>query len=122
MSSDHCVVSHDIICFVHQIVLPSQYVIAMVQVELIEPAVKGTLNVLKACSEVNVKRVVLVSSVAALAMNPSWPKGQVMDESSWSDKEFCRKTKVFKLMAHTYYLRHLKHNKPNVEILSVGEI
>lgn len=71
------------------------------EVELIEPAVKGTLNVLKACSEVNVKRVVLVSSVAAIAMNPSWPKGQVMDESSWSDKEFCRKTKNFYSLSKT---------------------
>ncbi|KAJ9554063.1 hypothetical protein OSB04_018108, partial [Centaurea solstitialis] len=34
-------------------------------VELIEPAVKGTLNVLKACCEVNIKKVVYVSSVAA---------------------------------------------------------
>lgn len=86
------------------------------QVELIEPAVKGTLNVLKACSEVKVKRVVVVSSVAALAMNPSWPKGRLIDESSWSDKEFCRNTKVFKLMTHRYIIRHLKHYKPNVEI------
>ncbi len=64
------------------------------KVELIEPAVKGTLNVLKACLEAKVKRVVVVSSVAALIMNPSWPKGQVMDETCWSDQEYCRNTKV----------------------------
>ncbi|KAK7820107.1 putative anthocyanidin reductase [Quercus suber] len=46
-------------------------------VEVIEPAVKGTLNVLKACLEAKVKRVVVVSSFAAVAMNPSWPKDQV---------------------------------------------
>lgn len=64
------------------------------QVELVEPAVKGTLNVLKACSEANVKRVVVVSSVAAVILNPDWPKGRVMDESCWSDKEYCRRTNV----------------------------
>lgn len=64
------------------------------QVELLAPAVKGTLNVLKACSEAKVKRVVYVSSVAALVMNPGWPNGEVMDESSWSDKEYCRRTEV----------------------------
>ena len=38
------------------------------QIDLIEPAVKGTLNVFKACqAEVKVKRVVLCSSVAALS-------------------------------------------------------
>ena len=61
---------------------------------MIEPAVKGTLNVLKACVEAKVKRVVVVSSISALVMNPSWPKDQVIDETCWSDKEYCRTTKV----------------------------
>ncbi|KAF5955855.1 hypothetical protein HYC85_008711 [Camellia sinensis] len=61
-------------------------------VQLIEPAVKGTLNVLKACSEANVKRVVVVSAGAAVFLNPEWPKGQVKDESCWSDAEYCRRT------------------------------
>ncbi|KFK31031.1 hypothetical protein AALP_AA6G059100 [Arabis alpina] len=61
-------------------------------VEVISPAVDGTLNVLKACVEANVKRVVYVSSAAALAMNPMWSKDQVLDESCWSDQEYCRKT------------------------------
>nr|KJB60134.1 hypothetical protein B456_009G291200 [Gossypium raimondii] len=41
--------------------------------EVIEPAVKGTLNVLKACVESNVKRVVVVSSGSAVSLNPRWP-------------------------------------------------
>ena len=65
------------------------YNIYFVKVELIEPAVKGTLNVLKACVESKVKRVVVVSSVAALLKKPSWPKGQVLDETCWSEKEYC---------------------------------
>ncbi|KAK6257299.1 hypothetical protein QUC31_000758 [Theobroma cacao] len=63
------------------------------QVEMIEPAVKGTLNVLKACLEENVKRVVVVSSVSAVSLNPRWPKGQIKDEACWSDKEYCTTTK-----------------------------
>lgn len=62
------------------------------EVELVEPAVNGTLNVLKACSEAKVGRVVVVSSVAAVLMKPNWPKDQVMDETCWSDKEYCRET------------------------------
>lgn len=46
--------------------------ITILQVELIEPTVIGTVNVLKACSEASVKRVVVVSSGAAAAMNPIW--------------------------------------------------
>lgn len=66
------------------------------QVQLMEPAVKGTLNVLNACSEAKVKRVVFVSSVAAIFMNPNWPAGQVKDENCWSDKEYCKRTNVCK--------------------------
>ncbi|KAK3014344.1 hypothetical protein RJ639_008937 [Escallonia herrerae] len=44
------------------------------QVEIIEPAVNGTLNVLKACFEGSVKRVAYVSSGTAVSMNPNWPK------------------------------------------------
>ncbi|XP_025012472.1 cinnamoyl-CoA reductase 1 [Ricinus communis] len=61
------------------------------EMELIEPAVKGTLNVLKACLEANVNRTIVVSSGAAVSMNPSWPKDQVKDESCWSDKQFQKK-------------------------------
>lgn len=71
------------------------------EVEVIEPAVKGTLNVLKACVEAKVKRVVVVSSIAALVMNPSWPKDQVIDETCWSDKEYCRTTKYWYTLSKT---------------------
>ncbi|XP_048129598.1 cinnamoyl-CoA reductase 1-like [Rhodamnia argentea] len=71
------------------------------EVQLLAPAVKGTLNVLKACSEAKVKRVVYVSSVAALMMIPSWPNGQAMDESSWSDKEYCRRTENWYCLSKT---------------------
>nr|XP_043613493.1 cinnamoyl-CoA reductase 1-like [Erigeron canadensis] len=59
------------------------------EVELIEPAVNGTLNVLKACCEVNVKKVVYVSSVAAVAVLPNRPD-RPLDETFWSDQDFCR--------------------------------
>ncbi|KAL7154469.1 hypothetical protein ABFS83_03G003900 [Erythranthe nasuta] len=60
------------------------------EVELVKPALEGTINVLKACSEAKVKRAVIVSSVAAVFMNPKWPKDRVMDETCWSDIEYCK--------------------------------
>nr|GLL34365.1 cinnamoyl-CoA reductase 1-like [Ipomoea trifida]GMD25972.1 cinnamoyl-coa reductase 2 [Ipomoea batatas] len=62
------------------------------QKDLVEPALNGTLNVLKACSESNVKRVVIVSSVSAVFVTPNWPKDKVKDETCWSDPEYCIKT------------------------------
>ncbi|CAN1330977.1 Cinnamoyl-CoA reductase 1 [Linum perenne] len=64
------------------------------QVELLEPAVTGTRNVVKACVETQVNRAVVVSSGAAVSMNPNWPKDKPMDESCWSDKEYCKTTEV----------------------------
>lgn len=60
------------------------------EVELLAPAVTGTMNILKACSDAKVKRVVVVSSVSAVMVNPNWPEGKAMDEDCWSDVEYCR--------------------------------
>lgn len=62
------------------------------EVQLMEPAVKGTLNVLKACSEAKVNRVIFVSSVAAVLLNPNWPTGEIKDENCWSDIEYCKRS------------------------------
>ncbi|KAM0883543.1 hypothetical protein ACQ4PT_031584 [Festuca glaucescens] len=61
------------------------------EAEIIAPAVTGTLNVLKACQEAKVKRVIMVSSGAAVFANPNWPEGKAFDEDSWSDEDHCRK-------------------------------
>nr|QVG73957.1 cinnamoyl CoA reductase [Asarum sieboldii] len=71
------------------------------EVELLEPAINGTLNVLKASSEAKVKRVVYVSSGAAVALSPSWPKDRVMDENCWSDKEYCRASENWYCLSKT---------------------
>ncbi|KAK1287953.1 Cinnamoyl-CoA reductase 1 [Acorus calamus] len=69
--------------------------------DLIEPAVMGTLNVLKAASESKVERIVVVSSVAAVAYNPNWPKDKVKDEECWSDEEYCKTNESWYCLAKT---------------------
>ncbi|KAJ4969677.1 hypothetical protein NE237_002776 [Protea cynaroides] len=64
------------------------------EAELIDPALKGTLNVLGSCAKApSVKRVVLTSSVAAVLFNgkPRTPD-VVVDETWFSDPEFCKET------------------------------
>ncbi|CAN6556392.1 unnamed protein product [Malus baccata var. baccata] len=41
--------------------------------ELLDPAIKGTLNVLNAAKHARVSRVVLTSSISAITPSPSWP-------------------------------------------------
>ncbi|EES14653.1 hypothetical protein BDA96_07G066000 [Sorghum bicolor] len=71
------------------------------EADVIAPAVTGTLNVLKACHEAKVKRVVVVSSVAAVFNNPNWPKGEAFTEDSWSDAEYCRKNEEWYFLSKT---------------------
>ncbi|GJS10077.1 cinnamoyl-CoA reductase 2-like protein [Tanacetum coccineum] len=56
---------------------------------MLEPAITGTRNVMKACLMNKVKKVVVVSSILAIAENPIWPHDQAMDENCWSDADYC---------------------------------
>ncbi|CAA0805801.1 NAD(P)-binding Rossmann-fold superfamily protein [Striga hermonthica] len=73
------------------------------QADLIDPALKGTLNVLRSCAKTpSVKRVVLTSSVVAIFANgkPRTPE-VVVDETWWSDPEFCRQTQQWYFLSKT---------------------
>ncbi|KAF3448164.1 hypothetical protein FNV43_RR08875 [Rhamnella rubrinervis] len=71
------------------------------EVEMIEPAVSGTRNVLDACTKSSIKRVVVVSSVGAVMLNPNWPKDKAMDEECWSDTDFCNTIENYYCLAKT---------------------
>ncbi|XP_042450629.1 cinnamoyl-CoA reductase 1-like [Zingiber officinale] len=90
------------------------------ETEVIEPAVTGTLNVLKACSEAKVKRVVVVSSIVAVVMSPD-AKGKILDESAWSDAEYCRKTESWYCLSKTLAEREAMNygEKHGLDVVSV---
>ncbi|OWM66668.1 hypothetical protein CDL15_Pgr010319 [Punica granatum] len=58
--------------------------------ELLEPAIKGTTNVLRAAKTVGVKRVVVTSSNCAITPSPSWPADKVNNEDCWTDVDYCK--------------------------------
>ncbi|KAK6138320.1 hypothetical protein DH2020_027904 [Rehmannia glutinosa] len=73
------------------------------QAELIDPALKGTLNVLRSCAKTpTVKRVVLTSSIAAVSYDdkPRTPQ-MVIDETWWSDPEYCTRVKKWYVLSKT---------------------
>ncbi|KAM0861780.1 hypothetical protein ACQ4PT_045642 [Festuca glaucescens] len=69
--------------------------------EVMEPAVKGTLNILDVCSSMKVQKVVVVSSTSAVHFNPNWPQGRPKDESCWSDKKVCMENELWYCVAKT---------------------
>ncbi|KAJ9698035.1 hypothetical protein PVL29_007239 [Vitis rotundifolia] len=73
------------------------------QAELIDPAVKGTLNVLGSCAKApSVKRVVVTSSIAAVAYNrnPRTPD-VVVDETWFTDPDFCKGLQLWYVVSKT---------------------
>ncbi|KAI9076918.1 hypothetical protein K1719_011168 [Acacia pycnantha] len=73
------------------------------QTELIDPAVKGTLNVLKSCAKSpSVKRVIFTSSTAAVLYNgkPTTPE-VVVDETWFSNPDICRENKLWYTLSKT---------------------
>lgn len=61
---------------------------------MVKVAVVGTRNVINAAAEAQVRRVVFTSSIGAMNMDPKRNPDAVLDESSWSDIDFCRKINV----------------------------
>ncbi|KAJ6961662.1 cinnamoyl-CoA reductase 1-like [Populus alba x Populus x berolinensis] len=62
--------------------------------KVMEPAVNGTKNVIMAAAEAKVRRVVFTSSIGTVYMDPNRSPDVVVDESCWSDLEYCKNTKT----------------------------
>ncbi|MBA0859085.1 hypothetical protein Goshw_003176 [Gossypium schwendimanii] len=96
------------------------------QAEIIDPAIKGTLNVLKSCAKVpSIKRVVMTASVASVMYNgkPLTPD-VVVDETWFSDAPFCKENKLWymasKTLAEEAAWRFAEENMINLVVLNPG--
>ncbi|BBN00554.1 protein MpDFR-like3 [Marchantia polymorpha subsp. ruderalis] len=67
--------------------------------EIVDPAVKGTLNVLKSAAKTKtVKRVVYTSSMSAVVCSDRFvnrSEDDVVDETWWTDPDFCQKLEMY---------------------------
>lgn len=96
------------------------------QTELLDPAVKGTLNVLRAAKESGVGRVVVTSSISAIFPSPGWPADVVKDESCWTDLEYCRQNELWypasKTLAEKAAWEFAKGNGLDVVVVNPGTV
>ncbi|BFG33859.1 hypothetical protein CerSpe_201340 [Prunus speciosa] len=69
--------------------------------ELLDPAIKGTLNVLTAAKQAGVIRVVLTSSIAAITPSPHWPSDKIKDEDCWTDVDYCKQKGLWYSLSKT---------------------
>lgn len=92
------------------------------KVEILDPAVNGTLNVLQSCKRnPTLKRVVLTSSSTALRIQEDIDPAVPLDESSWSSEEACHKYKIWyalaKVLAEKAAWKFAKEN--NLDLVTV---
>ncbi|KAJ4751020.1 Dihydroflavonol-4-reductase [Rhynchospora pubera] len=71
------------------------------QKDIVELAVQGTLNVLRAAKDCGIKRVILTSSTVAMAPNPHWPVDAVITEDCWGDVETLKKNELWYNLSKT---------------------
>ncbi|KAJ1410236.1 hypothetical protein SESBI_22150 [Sesbania bispinosa] len=103
---------------------PIQFIVNDPQAELIDPAVKGTLNVVKSCAKSpSVKRVVLTSSIAAVLYNgrPKTPE-VVVDETWFSNPDFLREHEMWYQFAKTSAEDTARKflNKNNIDLVVIN--
>lgn len=72
--------------------------------QFVPVAVEGTKNVINAAADVGARRVVFTSSYGAVHMDPNRSLDTVMDESCWSNLDFCKRKGVNfeNAKCHTY--------------------
>jgi anthocyanidin reductase len=109
--------------FVFQVATPIHLASQDTEKDLVQPAIKGVLNVLKACVKAQtVKRFIYTSSAATITVNSLEGTGIVVDENNWSDVEFLNSTKqawangyaLSKTLAENEALKFAKENKFSV--------
>ncbi|KAL5980148.1 hypothetical protein ACLOJK_036615 [Asimina triloba] len=72
------------------------------EVEILDPAIKGTLNILSSCKKnPYLKRVVLTSSSSAVRAREIFDGQNLLDESSWSCVDLCKRLKIWYALSKT---------------------
>ncbi|KAL5553182.1 hypothetical protein UlMin_040583 [Ulmus minor] len=73
-----------------------------VQATLVDPCIKGTLNVLSSCAKAtSVKRIVLTSSCSSIRYRYDVQQLSSLNESHWSDPEYCKNYNLWYAYAKT---------------------
>jgi dihydroflavonol-4-reductase len=90
------------------------------QRDLVDPAVRGTLNVLRACARApTVKRVVLTSSMAAVTDEPD---GRVLTEADWNTKSSLTRNPYYfsKSEAERAAWDFMEREKPSFDLVVIN--
>ncbi|KAK7385570.1 hypothetical protein VNO78_31295 [Psophocarpus tetragonolobus] len=96
------------------------------QKEVLDPAIKGTQNVLMAAKEAGVRRVVITSSISSIHPSPNWPGDVAKTEECWTDIEYCKQKGLWyplsKTLAEKAAWDFAKENDLDVVVVNPGTV
>jgi cinnamoyl-CoA reductase len=69
--------------------------------KMIEPAIRGTKYVITAAADMGIKRVVFTSTIGTVYMNPYRDPNKPVDDTCWSDLDYCKRTENWYCYAKT---------------------
>ncbi|KAL1558531.1 phenylacetaldehyde reductase-like [Salvia divinorum] len=96
------------------------------QRDLLDPAIKGTINVLTAAKKLGVRRVVVTSSISAIVPSPNWPADKIKNEDCWADEEYCKQKGVWyplsKTMAERAAWKFAEENDLDIVVVNPGTV
>jgi dihydroflavonol-4-reductase len=99
----------------------SPYVVnvADTQRDLVDPAVKGTVNVLRSARSAGVRRVVLTSSMAAISDEPAQ---RVFTEADWNDRSSLQRNPYYfsKALAERAAWRFVQEEAPRFDLVAIN--
>lgn len=90
------------------------------QRDLVDPAVNGTLNVLRSARDHGVRRVVLTSSMAAISDEPR--EGKVFSEADWNEQSSLTRNPYYfsKAEAERAAWRFVDQEKPSFDLVVIN--
>ncbi|XP_041990730.1 phenylacetaldehyde reductase-like [Salvia splendens] len=96
------------------------------QRDLLDPAIKGTINVLTAAKKLGVRRVVVTSSISAIVPSPNWPADKIKNEDCWANEEYCKQKGVWyplsKTMAEKAAWKFAEENDLDIVVVNPGTV
>ncbi|XP_058075104.1 cinnamoyl-CoA reductase 1-like isoform X2 [Magnolia sinica] len=94
--------------------------------QLLDPAIKGTLNVLEVAKASGVDRVVVTSSISAIIPSPGWPADVVKGEDCWTDVDYCKQNGIWypisKTLAEKAAWEFAKEKGLNIVVVNPGTV
>lgn len=82
------------------------------QDKIVDLEVRGAINIVEACAQTeSIEKIVFTSCLTAAIWRENICAEKDVDERSWSDREFCRKLKVWDLNIYILFFNYQNKGK-----------